>query len=78
MSEILRDFFHTDWQAMTHVDWTGLLIVLVLAALMIGLYIWIFRPSNKDKFEQYRDFVNEDINEDKEHTKREVEHGQTR
>jgi len=76
---MLRDFFHTDWQAMTHVDWTGLVIVLVLAALMIGIYIWTFRPSNKEKFEQYRDFVNEDFtNEEKEDTRREVEHGQTR
>jgi len=28
-------------------------------ALMIGLYVWIFNPKNRDKFEQHRDFVNE-------------------
>jgi cytochrome c oxidase cbb3-type subunit 4 len=70
----LRDFFSTDWEAMTRADWTGLIIVLVLTALMIGLYVWIFRPANRDKFEQYRDFVNDD-DEDKH---REAGHGQTR
>jgi len=70
----LRDFFSTDWEAMTHADWTGLIIVLVLTALMIALYVWIFRPANRDKFEQYRDFVN-DNDEDKD---REAGHGQTR
>jgi len=70
----LREFFSTDWEAMTHADWTGLIIVLVLTALMIALYVWIFRPANRDKFEQYRDFVNDD-DEDKD---REAGHGQTR
>jgi cbb3-type cytochrome oxidase subunit 3 len=72
----LRDFFSTDWEAMTRADWTGLIIVLVLTALMIGLYFWIFRPANRDKFEQYRDFVNDD--DDDEDKNREAGHGQTR
>jgi len=58
--EMLRDFFQTDWEAMTHSDWAGLVIVSVLSAVMIALYVWIFKPSNKDGFEQYRDFVNKD------------------
>jgi len=66
----IREFLRTDWEAMTRTDWTGLVIVLVLAVLMAGLYFWVFKPENRDKFEQYRDFVNED--EDKE---REVKHG---
>ncbi len=77
MSEAIRDFFHTDWESMTHVDWTGLIIVLVLTVLMIGLYVWVFRPSNRDKFEQYRDFVNQDLDE-KEDIRKEVGHGETR
>jgi len=56
----LREFFATDWEAMTHADWSGLIIVVVLTVLMIGLYSWIFKPSNRDHFEQHRDFVNED------------------
>ncbi len=54
----LREFFHTDWDAMTPTDWSGLLIVLVLTALMTALYIWVLRPRNRDRFERYRDFVN--------------------
>lgn len=70
----LRDYFSTNWAAMTHADWSGLIIVLVLTALMIGLYVWVFNPKNREKFEQHRDFVNE--HEHDEDTSREVEHGQ--
>ncbi|PJC69988.1 MAG: CcoQ/FixQ family Cbb3-type cytochrome c oxidase assembly chaperone, partial [Zetaproteobacteria bacterium CG_4_8_14_3_um_filter_59_5] len=58
---------------MTRADWTGLVIVLILTVLMAGLYIWVFKPGNRDKFEQYRDFVNDEKEMD-----REVGHGQTR
>ena len=71
MNNIL-EFFHTDWEAMTASDWTGLVVVIILFALMAGLYFWIFKPSNKAEFEQYRDFVNDDDES------REVGHGQTR
>ena len=75
----LSEFFSTDWEAMTHADWTGLIIVLVLTALMIGLYVWVFKPANRDRFEQYRDFVNDDLmDNNSEEMKREVGHGQTR
>ncbi len=70
----IYEFFSTDWEAMTRADWTGLIIVLALTALMIGLYVWVFKPKNRDHFEQYRDFVN-DNDEDYE---REVGHGQTK
>jgi len=73
----LREYFSTDWAAMTHADWSGLIIVLVLTALMIGLYVWIFNPKNRDKFEQHRDFVNEN-NEHNKDIDREVEHGQAK
>ncbi|TLS68547.1 CcoQ/FixQ family Cbb3-type cytochrome c oxidase assembly chaperone [Mariprofundus erugo] len=71
----LREYFFTDWQAMTRADWVGLVIVLVLSVLMFALYVWIFRPGNRDRFEQYRDFVNDNHDED---MKREVGHGQTK
>lgn len=70
----MSEFFATDWDAMTRADWTGLIIVLVLTVLMIGLYVWVFKPGNRDRFEQYRDFVNHD---DK-HMDREVGHGHTK
>ncbi|RLL52839.1 cbb3-type cytochrome c oxidase subunit 3 [Mariprofundus sp. EBB-1] len=72
----LIEFFSTDWDAMTHADWTGMVIVLILSALMIGLYTWVFKPSNRDHFEQYRDFVIH--NDNNEEMKRETGHGQTK
>lgn len=71
----LREYFMTDWEAMTRADWVGLVIVLVLSVLMFALYVWVFRPGNRDRFEQYRDFVNDNHDED---MKREVGHGQTK
>jgi len=60
VSEILKSYFQTDWESMTNADWAGLVIVLVLTAIMVALYIWVFKPGNREKFEQYRDFVNKD------------------
>ena len=60
MSEIFGGYFQTDWEAMTRADWFGLVVVTLLAAVMLALYVWVFKPGNKDKFEQYRDFVNKD------------------
>jgi len=60
VNEILKSYFQTDWELMTHADWAGLVIVVLLTAVMVALYIWVFKPGNKDKFEQYRDFVNKD------------------
>ena len=54
---------------MTRADWAGLIIVLLLTVLMVGLYVWVFKPRNRDRFEQYRNFVNQDdeINGEGEH-----------
>jgi len=60
VSEMLREYFHTDWAAMTHADWFGLVVVIALTMLMVGLYFWVLSPSNKERFEQYRNFVNQD------------------
>ena len=60
MSEMLREYFHTDWAAMTRADWFGLVVVVVLTMLMAGLYLWVLNPGNKERFEQYRNFVNQD------------------
>jgi cytochrome c oxidase cbb3-type subunit 4 len=60
VSEMIKDYFQTDWAALTRADWAGLVIVTLLTLVMIGLYVWVFKPGNKNKFEQYRDFVNRD------------------
>ncbi|MDQ6964679.1 MAG: CcoQ/FixQ family Cbb3-type cytochrome c oxidase assembly chaperone [Mariprofundales bacterium] len=70
----IQEFFSSDWEAMTRTDWTGLIIVLVLTLLMTALYSWVFRPRNRDNFEQYRDFVNHTDDNWAE----EANHGQTK
>jgi cytochrome c oxidase cbb3-type subunit 4 len=60
VSEMIKDYFRTDWAALTRADWAGLVIVLLLTMVMVGLYVWVFRPGNRKKFEQYRNFVNKD------------------
>jgi len=69
---MIKDFFQTDWSALTRADWAGLVIVSLLTLVMIGLYVWVFKPGNRNKFEQYRDFVNKDDG-----TSGEAGHGQT-
>jgi len=68
----VSDFFSPDWAAMTAPDLTGLTILLVIAGLMTAAYFTILKPSNRDKFEQHRDFVN---HEDDMDLDREDKHG---
>jgi len=50
----LRDYFHTDWGAMTVPDWVGLVMTVTVFLIMIALYAYVFHPSNKDKLEAQR------------------------
>ena len=50
----LREYFHTDWEAMTTNDWIGMIVTVVIFLLMIGLYVYVLRPKNRDKFESKR------------------------
>jgi len=45
------EYFHTDWQAMTTTDWVGTVLTVVIFLLMVGLYFYVLRPKNRDKFE---------------------------
>ncbi|MCB1830235.1 MAG: cbb3-type cytochrome c oxidase subunit 3 [Chromatiaceae bacterium] len=47
----LKEYFHTDWQAMTGTDWVGTILTVVIFLLMVGLYFYVLRPKNRDKFE---------------------------
>lgn len=47
----LQEYFHTDWQAMTTTDWVGTILTVVIFLLMVGLYFYVLRPKNRDKFE---------------------------
>lgn len=48
----LRDYFSTDWEAMTATDWVGTILTVVIFLLMVGLYVHVLRPKNRDKFEK--------------------------
>jgi cytochrome c oxidase cbb3-type subunit 4 len=48
----LIDYFHTDWEAMTTSDWVGTIITVVVFLLMVGLYVYVLSPKNRDKLEE--------------------------
>lgn len=50
----VKDYFNTDWASMTQHDWVGLLITIVVFFVMIGLYVYIFHPANKERLESQR------------------------
>lgn len=57
----LEEYFHTDWVAMTATDWVGTTITVVVFLLMVGLYVYVLRPKNREKLEIHRDIpVSED------------------
>lgn len=39
---------------MTVTDWIGTILTVIIFLLMLGLYIWVLRPKNKDKIESHR------------------------
>ncbi|MGD9163922.1 MAG: cbb3-type cytochrome c oxidase subunit 3 [Chromatiales bacterium] len=50
----LKEYFHTDWGAMTANDWIGLTMTVVAFVLMIIVYFYALRPRNKEKLEKNR------------------------
>ena len=50
----LKDYFHTDWAAMTLHDWIGMIVTVGVFLLMVVAYVYVFRPSNKEKLESQR------------------------
>jgi cytochrome c oxidase cbb3-type subunit 4 len=48
----LREYFSTDWEAMTATEWVGTILTVVIFLLMVGLYVHVLRPKNRDKFEK--------------------------
>lgn len=50
----LKDYFHTDWAAMTANDWVGTILTLVIFLLMVGLYIYVLHPKNRERFESQK------------------------
>ena len=50
----LKEYFHTDWEAMTTNDWIGLSMTVVAFILMVIVYFYALRPKNRDKLEKNR------------------------
>lgn len=53
MNSIVQ-YFHTDWESMTTNDWIGTILTVVIFLLMVGLYVYVLRPKNRDKLESHR------------------------
>jgi len=49
-----------DVEAMTINDWLGVFFALVAAVGMVAVYVMVFRPSNKEKFEAQRSMALDD------------------
>jgi cytochrome c oxidase cbb3-type subunit IV len=50
----LKEYFHTDWAAMTLHDWIGLIVMFGIFCLMVWAYVFVFNPKNRDKLESQR------------------------
>ena len=63
------EYFHTDWEAMTTHDWIGTILTVVVFLLMVGLWVYVLNPRNRDKLESQRHIPMEEdrIESEKEH-----------
>ena len=50
----LKEYFYTDWAALTLHDWIGMIMNIAVLLLMIGIYVYVFHPKNKAKLESRR------------------------
>lgn len=56
----LLGYLGMDVEAMTINDWLGVFFALVAAIGMVAVYVMVFRPSNKEKFEAQRSMALDD------------------
>ena len=50
----LKEYFHTDWGAMTTSDWAGLILTVVTFLLMVVVYAYVLRPKTRERLENIR------------------------
>jgi len=50
----LKEYFSTDWAAMTLHDWIGMIMTVSIFIIMIVAYVLVFHPKNKDRLEAQR------------------------
>ena len=51
---IVSNYFHTDWAAMTLHDWIGTIITVTVFVLMIAVYVYVLDPRHKNELEAQR------------------------
>jgi len=49
----LKEYFHTDFGAMTSSDWVGLTMTVVFFVLMATAYIYVLNPKNAKRLNSY-------------------------
>lgn len=50
----IKEYFHTDWAAMTATDWVGTILTVVVFLLLVWVYFYALRPKNREKLESKR------------------------
>jgi cytochrome c oxidase cbb3-type subunit 4 len=60
----LKEYFHTDWAAMTANDWIGTILTVVIFVAMVVAYFQVFRPKNREKLESKRFILFEEDKEE--------------
>ncbi len=62
----LREYFQTNWAAMTLHDWIGLILTVGTFLAMVWIYTYVFNPKNKERLESQRNIPFDDENTDSE------------
>ena len=62
----LREYFQTNWAAMTLHDWIGLILTVGAFLAMVWIYTYVFNPKNKGRLESQRNIPFEEENTDSE------------
>ena len=60
MTKLLTDFLGMDVASMTTNDWLGVFFSVAVFIGMVYVYVMVFRPANKDKFESQRSMALDD------------------
>ncbi len=56
----LMEYLNMDTAAMSTNDWIGVFFTLVAFIGMVAVYVMVFRPANKEKFESLRSMALDD------------------
>ncbi|WP_456448506.1 cbb3-type cytochrome oxidase subunit 3 [Thiolapillus sp.] len=62
----LREYFQTNWAAMTLHDWIGLILTVGAFLAMVWIYSYVFNPKNKERLESQRNIPFDEENTDSE------------